>query len=290
LNPIIFPVAAGIFLNNKIIYARSEEDKIRFKKLSSQANIGKRKQIMIASNNFNQLFKLIERLEYAKERDDLLTARWAVWNFIVGTVCILGFINNKIYSKNWGSNLHEVFKLSILPDFYKEDIIILATSNNFNELISSGKRILRQLRVILYSKKEDILIDYDEQIKSLTDSYVSIKSYLNKILSACAKKDILAASYAATEIQLYIADEVEKTENRRFVDSQHFSTYQEVKNTYEMLKFPDLSSSITENDFEKLRGDVESLDKMLFGYLKEKGVKLRIFEDVSEVKEYARTN
>ncbi|MCG3259075.1 MAG: nucleotidyltransferase domain-containing protein [Candidatus Heimdallarchaeota archaeon] len=286
---IIFPVAADIFVNNKIIYARSEEDKIRFKKLSNQASIGERKQLQIASNNFYEIFKLIEKLENAKEKDDLLTARWAVWNFINGTVCILGFINNKRYTKNWGSNLHEVFKLDILPGSYREDILILATSNDFNELISSGKRIIRQLRTVLYSKREDILVDYDEQIKSLAESYVGIKSYLNKILSACAKKDILAASYAATELQLCIADEIEKTESRRSVDSISFNTYQEVKNTYEMLKLPDLSQSITEKDFEKLRDDVETLDKMLVSYLKEKDVELKIFDDVSEIRGYART-
>ncbi|MHA1219467.1 MAG: hypothetical protein ACTSSN_01595 [Candidatus Heimdallarchaeaceae archaeon] len=56
-----------------------------------------------------------------------------------------------------------------------------------------------------------------------------------------------------------------------------------------MLKLPDLSQSITEKDFEKLRDDVETLDKMLVSYLKEKDVELKIFDDVSEIREYART-
>ncbi|MHA1514858.1 MAG: hypothetical protein ACTSPF_04905 [Candidatus Heimdallarchaeaceae archaeon] len=56
-----------------------------------------------------------------------------------------------------------------------------------------------------------------------------------------------------------------------------------------MLKLPDLSQSITEKDFEKLRDDVETLDKMLVSYLKEKDVELKIFDDVSEIRGYART-
>lgn len=288
-NPILFPIRTSIFLNNKVIFARSEEDEIRFKNLKKLADIGKKRQIQIASNNFDKLFSFIERVNYANEIDDLLTARWAVWEFIDNTVCILALINYKLLIKNWGSNLHEIFEFDILPDFYKEDILVLATSNDFKEIISTGRRIIREVRKILHSKREEISLDYEEHMKYLDEEYIAFKGYSNKILSACSKRDILAASYAATELQVWMADQLERTETRRTTDIYTFNTYQELKNTYEMLKIPDLSQYITEKDFEKLKEEVEKIDEILIDYFKGKNLELRIFKDVSEVKEFAKT-
>lgn len=287
--PILYPIRTSILLNNKVIYARSEEDKIRFSKLADLANIGEKRQIQIASNHFNKLFSLIERLEYAKERKDLVTARWAIWDFIDGTVCILGLLNDKKFMKNWGSNLHEVFKLEILPEFYEEDITILAKSNDFEELIAKGRRILRHLRITLNSKREELSFDYDENIKNLPNEYMGFKSYFNKILSACSKKDILAASYAATELQIWLAEHLDKTENKTPFNTYIFNTYQEVKRTYEMLELPDLSQSIAEMNFEKLRKDAIKMDNIVTEYLRNKGVKLQIFDDISQIREFAKT-
>jgi len=287
--PLLYPIRTSILLNNKVIYARSEEDRSRFNNILNLADIGEEKQIQIASEHFNELFGLIGRLEFAKEMEDLATARWAIWEFIDNTVCILGLLNDKKFLKNWGSNLHEVFKLDILPEFYEEDISILATSNNFDELITRGRRILRQLRVELNSKRETIPLDYEGHFKNLPDEYMGFKSYLNKVLSACAKKDILAASYAATELQVWLAEHLEKTENKRLLNIYNFNTYLEVKSTYEMLKLPDLSQSITQMDFEQLRTDVTKIDKIVINYLEKKDVKLQIFKDISQIREFVKT-
>ena len=287
--PLNYPIRTNILLNNKVIYARSKEDRIRFSNISKLADIGEKKQIQIAIEHFKKLFSIIGRLEYAKEMDDLITARWAIWEFIDDTVCVLGFLNNKKFLKNWGSNLHEAFKLDILPNFYEEDISILTTSSDFNELISRARRVLKQLRNVLNSKRDSISFDYDTHLKDLPDEYMGFKSYLNKILSASKKRDILAASYAATELQVWLAEHLEKTENKKPVNIYTFNTYEEVKNTYEMLKLPDLSKSITEKNFEQLRKHVFTIDKIIIDYLKEKGIDLQIYEDISQIREYAKT-
>ncbi len=290
-SPIIYPIRTHIFINNKVIYSRSEKDESRFKNLLTLSNIERQKQIEIISNHFNYLFGLIERLEFAKERDDVLSARWVIWDFINCTVCILGFINNRTYSKNWGSNLYETFEFELLPEFYKEDIFILVSSNNFDELIDSGKRVIRQLRKILYSERKEIQLNPKEQFECFItdDIYYGFKGYLNKILSACAKEDILAASYAASELQVLIAASVERIELGRFVDDVEFNQYTEVKNSYEVLNFPDLSESITKKDFQELRKKVKSLDKLLTSYLEKKDVKIRHFKNISQIREYAST-
>ena len=287
--PLLYPIRTSILLNNKIIYARSEEDRIRFNNISNLTNIGEKKQIQIATEHFKKLFSIIGRLEYAKEMEDLASARWAIWEFIDDTVCILGLLNNKKFLRNWGSNLHETFKLDTLPEFYEKDIFVLATSSDFNELISRGRRVLLQLRDVLNSKSESISLDYDEHLKNLPDEYMGLKSYLNKILSACAKKDILAASYAATELQVWFAEHLEKTENKRPVNIYTFNTYHEVKGTYEMLKLPDLSQSIAKIDFEQLKEDVINIDKIATNYFENIGVKLQIFKDISQIREFAKT-
>ncbi len=288
VNPIMFPVGVGLILNNRIIYARSDEDSLRFEEIKKTTTIAENRQIQLARNNFYHLNNLIHELQLAKKENDILTARWAAWNFINGTVCMLAFANSKILFKNWGSNLQETFKFEILPEDYERDISILATSDDFDELILSRKRLNSRIREIL-KKKNRVEIDPKKHIQELAQSYLDFKSYLNKILSACTKKDILAASYAATEIQLTIADELERTETNKDVNSIGFDTYFEVNNTYNRLGFPDLSVSITKQNFEQITKDVLKIDKMLVDYLREKKVELRIFENVSEVKEYAST-
>ena len=86
-----------------------------------------------------------------------------------------------------------------------------------------------------------------------------------------------------------IAASVERIELGRFIDDVEFNQYIEVKKSYEMLNFPDLSESITKKDFQELIEKVKSLDKLLTSYLEKKDVKIRHFKNISQIREYVST-
>ncbi len=98
----IWCVAAHIFVNCKVLYYRNEQDLERFNSLKK--SIQKIKEdtegnFMRAMSQFNMDYS-IERVKLAKVKNDILTARWALWGLINNICATLSWLNNVYYSKN----------------------------------------------------------------------------------------------------------------------------------------------------------------------------------------------
>ena len=277
-------VSASILTNNKIIYTRSEADKIRFRKLAEKTQLTEFERIEQALTLFKNLYSELKIIEMAKEREDALTARWAAWSIINNIVNILGLINNRCFTKNWGSNLQQLFQLPVLPENCRDLIDILATWDDYNELLKASDKIISDLRKILIKSQKQVTLDIEELRKNLSFDYMGIKEYLNKILSGCKKRDIFLVSYATTEIQLYIADILEKLKKKEYVNSYYFNRYDEVNEAYNLLRLPDLTESIIHGNFTRIENDVKKINQFLETYFKEHNAEIRKFETINDLK------
>jgi hypothetical protein len=277
-------VTASLFRDSKILYTRSNSDKAHFEMLVKKTERCEEDNVRLVMKDFYSGYSHIEKIKRARLNNDLLSARWAAWKLINKSVKDLSLLNNTYLTKNWGANLQEVFNLPLLPKNYAKLVTTLGISNNFDEMIGSGLDILTEIYNLIIEKQQSITIDYHKT--SFCNNYISMRAYINKILSGCSKKDILSVSYAATELQIWIAEEIARIEGNLIVDVDNFHQFEEIKLFYNQLNFPDLMEGISAKDFQKIKKVAEKLDLLLQEYYNDKKCKIPILNNLEELKTY----
>ncbi len=283
-NP--WAVSASLFINNKILYARSETDRAHFDSICKKIKRSEKDNIEQIMSIFNKGYSTIEQIWLAKKNDDLASARWAVWNLINHTVACLSLINNTFLMKNWGKNLQEVFELPILPENYSNQVQILSKSSNFDEMMSIGRELISNFRKLILEKQNKINLSISNQKDIFWNNYIGIKSYLNKIRSSCKEKDLISVSYTATELQIVIAEQIAIFEKQIAIDAYNFNSFKELKSYYEQLRLPDLMLSISKGDLKQIEQDINVIDSRLEQYYRNQGFDFISFRDWGELETY----
>ena len=279
-------VSAALFNNGKVLYSRSVFDKIRFDSLVEKTKRNQEENFKQIINNFNSGYSHLEEITLAKNNNDLLSARWAIWQLINKSVKNLSLINNSFLTKNWGVNLHEVFQFPILPINYSKLVINLSTTNNFDEMLKLGRELIHNLRKLVLKKQQNFIMNQANKEKAFCNNYISMKAYANKIISACHKRDIFAVNYAATELQIWIAEELAQYEGNLVVDVDNFNFFDEIKAFYNQLMLPDLMEGIAQKNFEEIEKNANELDFRLQEFCKNKNLKISSFININEIENY----
>ncbi|MFX1536446.1 MAG: nucleotidyltransferase domain-containing protein [Promethearchaeota archaeon] len=279
-------VSASLIANCKVLYARSESTKAQFASLREKTKRSDEENIKQITDLFSRSFSAIEYMQLAKLQNDLVSARWGAWAVINNSVKFLSLLNNAFLTKNWGSNLLEVFKLPLLPDNYQEQVRTLSTSSDIDEMMITGRVLLLNLRKLIVQKQRSL--SYSKpQMSEFCKEYTGLRAYIDKVRSACRQKDILGASYAANELQIWIAEELAKVEEKMVINLyQYFNLYEEVKRVYEQFELPDLDKYITSEDFKELERAVNQLEAHLQRYCQDQNVRLKIFQDFKSLEQY----
>ena len=284
-NP--WTVSAALFTNGKILFSRSNSDKQSYNSLIAKTQRSKEANLAQILQNFNFGYSHLEEFKIAKKNNDILSARWSAWQLINKSIRNLSLVNNTFLTKNWGSNLHEVFLFPILPTDYSRLVTVLSTTNNFDEMVEIGQKLLQGIREIVLKHQENIVMDRKTG-KNSCRNYISMKAYINKILSACYKEDILAASYAATELQIWIAEELALSEGNILANVDNFNFFAEIKSFYHQLMLPNLMEGISQRDFLKIEKTAKELDIRLHEFCKTQNTKISRFNSIQEVQKYLK--
>ncbi|MHA2246090.1 MAG: hypothetical protein ACXADY_14090 [Candidatus Hodarchaeales archaeon] len=283
-NP--WAVSAALFNNGEILYSRSVSDKTRFDSLVEKTKRNDEENFKQIIKNFNSGYSHLEEIALAKMNNDLLSARWAVWQLINKSVKNLSLINNSFLTKNWGANLHEVFQFPTLPTNYSKLATNLSTTNNFDEMMALGRELLNNFRNLILKKQKNFIMNQVNKKKTFCNNYISMKAYINKIISACHKKDILAVSYAATELQIWIAEELAQYEGNLVVDVDNFNFFMDIERFYHQLMLPDLMEGISTKNFQEMEKKATKLDFRLQEFCKNKKQKIPSFTNIDDVEIY----
>ncbi|MFW9903837.1 MAG: hypothetical protein ACFFFH_05855 [Candidatus Thorarchaeota archaeon] len=281
-------VSAALFANGKILFSRSNFDTLHYNSLITKTKRSKEANFTQIMSNFNSGYSHIEEFKIAKENNDLLSARWSAWQLINKSVRNLSLINNSFLTQNWGANLHEVFLFPILPENFPRLVTALSTTNNFDEMVELGKKLLQGIREIVLKGQENIIMNKKTMGKNSCRNYNSMKAYINKILSACHKKDILAASYAATELQIWIAEDLALNEGNLMVNVDTFNFFEEIKLFYHQLMLPNLMEGISQRDFLIIEKTAKELDIRLQEFCRNQNTRISRFDSIREVQKYLK--
>jgi len=243
-------VSAALFNKGTVMYSRSKTDLIRFDSLGEITKRTEEQNLIQIIKDFNTGYSHLEEIAIARNNEDLLSARWAVWQLINKSVTNLSLLNNSFLMKNWGANLHETFQFPVLPHNYSKLVTTLCTTDDFDEMVEFGRKLLCGIRELVLEKQQ-LVMDKTTR-KNPCKNYNSMKAYINKILSACHKKDLLAASYVTTELQIWIAEELAQNKGNLIVNVDNFNFFEEIKNFYYQLMLPNLMEGIARGDFHVL--------------------------------------
>lgn len=277
-------VTASNFINAKLLYSRSLEDQKRFQELQKATQVSADTNAQRAIATLTSAFFHLERMHSAKDCSDLLSVRWAAWYVLNAVVKTLSLLNNRFYTKNWGSNLHEAFKLPEIPPNFQEKATILATSKDFDKLVNTGRSLLEDTQKFAINRLNRITVNSKDPLQRIKNDIIGISSYLQKIRKAVTTKDILAASYAASELQIWIASELAQLENEVFIDLDNVNFYYEVSHFYETFGFPDFSGVITTKDFEKLAETADAFQAVFEKFCVKFNLEIPRFTNIGEMK------
>jgi hypothetical protein len=275
-------VSASIFINCQLIYTRSKGDLEKFETLGNYIENVKRsptKNLQHVLNKFDMLFS-IEKIKLAKDINDLLYARWAVWGLINNITSFLSWMNNTFYTKNWGSNFPQVNDLPIIPDDLNESVRKICCSDDFDEILTIAYALIMEMRRILRNLQTTSLTKI---VPLEVNHFIHMKEYFNKVLSACDRKDIITASYASTELQVWISEMLSELRGFPACD---FNFFQEIYDPYLDLNLPDLTAFITKQDFQGLKEAVKELESLIYRLYNNTGLKIPIFRNIEEIKSY----
>jgi hypothetical protein len=279
-------VGASLFVHYEILYSRSQKDLERFltlRKIVEQTQNTRKKNLERVLDHFDSLYSF-EKIKLAKEKDDLLSARWAAWGLIINVTNKLSWLNNEFFTKNWGSNFQQVVNLSLKPKNLEELVNKLSCSDDYDELLSAGRELVANMRNLVRDQQKLMNVGSVELNKN---DYIHMKEYFNKIYSACDKKDILAASYAATELQIWISEVIASFNGLSAFD---FNLFQELREHYDNLQLLDLTSLISKKDYTGLYTAVKELEDRIFNFYTGNGQIIPIFNDSKTLREKIQNN
>ncbi|MFX0066805.1 MAG: hypothetical protein ACFFC7_32125, partial [Candidatus Hermodarchaeota archaeon] len=136
-------------------------------------------------------------------------------------------------------------------------------------------------------QKQKSLVYTRPKINDICKNYAGLRAYIDKVKSACRKKDILTASYAANELQIWIAEEMAKFEGEIFANLySRFNLYEEIKTIYNQLSLPNLDKYVASGDFEGLELAVNQLEFIIQRYCQDQRTDLLIFKDFKTLERY----
>ncbi|MCY3411854.1 MAG: hypothetical protein INQ03_09500 [Candidatus Heimdallarchaeota archaeon] len=250
-----FILPAGAYMKGKVLYSRSEADVKRFDLIqSSIIDFEKFKDIHYskAMEHFQNLKMHMADMLIAKNYTDLGHARTAANNLLIGAAYVLGHLNLKYYTENWGANLHESLKFEYLPQNYKYNIELLSSAGDFETLIQTGTDLIDSMRLLLIERFEGI--PDPQEITGETD--LTYLSYNNKIRKSAGKKDILSLSYAVHDMQFPLMHE-EAMKRGKWSKSSVLKLYSEFIDDYCQAGYSDFTTAVINKEFQKILELVE---------------------------------
>lgn len=190
----------------------------------------------------------------------------------------LARLNNTFYSKNWGSNLEQVFQVPLIPSNLKERLETLATTDDFDVLKNAILSLKQDLRSLIRTQQEKTRV---EKMPLKTDVLAGILEYINKAKKGCRTQDILLTSYAVSELQAWTMQLLNLLEGH---SAHEFNFADEIGDYYSQMGFPDLSKVLSCGDYDVILAAIGLFERKLVHFFQSQGTSL---ENVSTMEHVA---
>jgi hypothetical protein len=281
-------VAASLIADTQVLYHRSQEDLDRFNALKARiAELTKpeSRSIMVgrALDEFKTTLFQLGQMRFAVADDDVAGIRWAGRKFVHSAVNCLALANQTYFSKGWGANMPEVLAMSQKPADLEGLISAILMPQDAEHMLAAADILAQEVRGILRTAQASISETADAQ-DVFKDFYYYVFEYRNKVLSACERRDVMAAGSAAFHLQELICQLMNKIDSGFY--GEDFNLLGEYIGGYEKAGFPDLLEPATRGDFEALARRAQQLDEKAQEWFKIHSIALNVLESEEELRRF----
>jgi len=281
-------VAAALVADAQVLYHRSQADMDRFNALKARIAELTRpasRDIMVgrALDAFKTTLFQLGQLRLALTAEDAAGMRWAGWRFLDSAVNCLALVNQTYFSKGWAASMSGLLALAQKPADLEDLINAILMPRDPEHMLAAADRLAAQVRGILRTAQASIAEPADAQ-GVFQDFYYYILEYRNKVLSACQRKDVMAARSAAFHMQEQICQLMNKVEHGFYPTD--FNLLGEYVAGYEKVGFPDLTQPAAQGDLETLARRVGELDEKAQAWFTEHSIPLNVLATEDDLRRF----
>jgi hypothetical protein len=281
-------VAASLVADAKVLYHRSQQDLDRFNALKAriaELTRPESRRIMVeqALEAFKDTLFQLGQMRLAVAGGDVAGMRWASRKFVNSAINCLALVNQTYFTKGWGANLSQVLLMSQKPDDLDGLVRDITMPKDTESMLEEADRLARAVKKILLDAQASISEPSDAR-DVFKDFYFYIWEYRNKVLSACERKDVIAAGCAAFQLQEQICQCMNKVENGFY--GTDFNLLGEYTGAYERAGFPDLLEPASQGDLETLARQVQRLDETAREWFKSHSIELNILKSEEDLRRF----
>lgn len=262
--------AASLIADAKVLYARSPADRERFDALQRRVT-----ELMQPDQRGHMLERAREALREAFTHlghmhiagADRLPAK----RFLDAVANSLALANQTYFAKGWESDPSQVERLPRRPDGFgplAHRVLIAGDLAAADALAEATRRVLLD--------PGDVTPAPAAVADVFRDVYPFVPEFVNKVLTACAGRNALAAAVAALQLQDEIARLMRHAASGSAPNDLH--RLDEIGAAYAGAGLPDLAGPALAGDFGELARRARALDERLRAWLTERGAAVNVLE------------
>ena len=281
-------VAASMIAHAQVLYHRSQQDLDRFVALKKTiedltAPEGRETMVGRALDEFRTTLFQLGQVRLAASIRDRASLSWAVRKFVNSALNCLALVNQTYFTKGWGANMPQVLQLPKRPAALETLVESILSPNDPDMVTALAERLAGEVRVLLLHEQASLGRPVEVQL-AFKDFYFFIVEYVNKVLSACERRDTLAASYAAFMLQEEISRLLDRVE--RGFEGTDFNLLGEYGKSYASAGLPDLLEPACKGDLAELARRAQSLQHMAGEWLRGHSVDLGIMHGEDDLRRF----
>ena len=249
----------SLITDGKILYYHSEEDLERFNKLKEKAGNYNDKEKFV-NNGKEKMNKMYKHYFKIVNSNDIVEIRKCTIEIIDTLSFALAHLNCTRIKRGRKHLKDEISAMKLIPDEFENIYEKLFVENDTDKI----KELLHTL--IINTEKLFENSDKSTFLENFNGFYEEMIQHYNKIYHACETGDKYTPLFAGVEI----TGEIEELFKRSGCS----------------YKLPDMIGAYDPDNLDKIKVMAKNQQEYLENVLKENGVKLKVFNDIGELRNY----
>lgn len=281
-------VAPAMLWDAQMLYVRSDTDLSRFNALKTgiadlQTPDRKGHMVKLAVELFPAAAIHMENLRLSCRCHDLPGARSTGFNLVTTLVDCLALVNQVFWPKFWTACPQQIFTLPIRPEHLEPCVTTICTSSEFPAIQYAAERLLHDSRELLVREYQRCYAPA-KVTEKFNGYYPAIQEYVNKVRSACAKRNLIEISYWATKMQQELSEMLAHVHTG--FENSLLHIYAEYRHDFDQQHFPDLAQAVAKSDFGDIVEQTQRFAARVQAYLTQHSVSLRTMQSVEQLQTF----
>jgi hypothetical protein len=278
-------VSASLIGDAQVLYHRSQQDLERFNALRAriaELTEPESRKIMVEKglDAFKKTLFQLGQMRLAVAERDVAGMHWAGQKFVNSAVNCLALVNQTYFTKGWGANLAQILALPRKPIGLESMMEAILMPRDAESMLEAADRLAKQVRGILRVAQVSVSTPGDAQ-DVFKDFYFFVFEYVNKVVAACERGDVMAARFAAFQLQEEICQLMNKVEHGFY--GTDFNLLGEYVGAYEKAGWPDLLEPASQGDVVELARQARRLDERAREWLEGRCIELNVLGSKEEL-------